>query len=442
MKTTITLLLFPVTALLFNLPADAQCNYASGGDGVSISYVNSITIDGNMSDWTAFLNDPDNNSYDNTSGVDKDAPVSDVGRDLTRFAFTEDADYLYFYLARAGSTSNSTDILFYVDVNNNDFMDFKEPVYHISWSGSNGNAVIEVYDYNPALLSGNQISSTLDGERLMGTLTKRSNSGSGNANDGCAAFGAADGKSIEVKLPFARITQLNILDQVITQLTFGQDFKFHVSTINGSIGSVPGSNSINDNFGACVRAPLTLLPVHLVSFQGNMDKNNKVILNWTIADNETAYSFEVERSLNGLDFTTAGVVFSSEKRGTEKYTFYETVGNYEKVMYRLKMIDKGHDADYSRVLVFRTRSISDNNIKIIGNPVKDKLTFSYSASSTRIVDVKVYDMSGRTVLSNKINSFEGNNTLSLSLNSTFKPGLYVVEVSDASERQSTKFVKQ
>ena len=96
-----------------------------------------------------------------------------------------------------------------------------------------------------------------------------------------------DGKAIEIKLPFAKITQLNILNQVINQLTFGQDFKFHVSTINGGVGSVPGLNSINDNFGGCLRAPVAVLPVHLISFQGNMNKNNKVTLNWTVADNET-----------------------------------------------------------------------------------------------------------------------------------------------------------
>ena len=58
---------------------------------------------------------------------------------------------------------------------------------------------------------------------------------------------------------------------------------------------------------------LKLLPVHLISFQGNMNKNNKVTLNWTVADNEIANNFEVERSFNGRDFTTVGVVFASEK---------------------------------------------------------------------------------------------------------------------------------
>lgn len=185
-----------------------------------------------------------------------------------------------------------------------------------------------------------------------------------------------------------------------------------------------------------------LLPVHLMSFQGNLDKNNKVTLNWTVADNETANSFEVQRSTNGKDFSTVAIVFASEKIGTEKYMYYETITNTDKVMYRLKMIDNGRDIDYSRILVFQTKSMLNNDIKIIGNPVTDKLTFSYSSEVTQSVDVKVYDLAGKKLLSQRINSFAGNNTVSLPLNSTFKPGMYVVEVFDGTDRQVAKFVKQ
>ena len=173
-----------------------------------------------------------------------------------------------------------------------------------------------------------------------------------------------------------------------------------------------------------------------------MNKNNKVTLNWTVADNETANSFEIERSFNGRDFTTVGVVFASEKMGTENYMFYETTSGTDKVMYRLKMIDKNREVDYSRILIFQLKSTIANNIKIIGNPVNDKLTFSYTSSATQSVDVKVYDMSGKVVLKNKVNSLEGSNVISLPLSSTFKAGMYVVEVNNGTELHSSKFVKQ
>jgi len=173
-----------------------------------------------------------------------------------------------------------------------------------------------------------------------------------------------------------------------------------------------------------------------------MNKNNKVTLNWTVADNEIAYNFEVERSFNGRDFTTVAIVFASEKMGTEKYMYYETTSGTDKVMYRLKMIDKNREVDYSRILIFQLKSTITNNIKIIGNPLNDKLTFSYTSSATQLVDVKVYDMSGRIVLKNKVTSLEGNNVISLPLSSTFKAGMYVVEVNNGTELQSSKFIKQ
>jgi len=185
-----------------------------------------------------------------------------------------------------------------------------------------------------------------------------------------------------------------------------------------------------------------LLPVHLISFQGNMNKNNKVTLNWTVADNEIASNFEVERSFNGRDYVAVGVVLASEKMGTENYMFYETTTGTDKVMYRLKMIDKHHEVDYSRILIFQLKSAITNNIKIIGNPVNDKLTFSYTSAATQVVEVKLYDISGRVLLNNKVNSLEGLNVISLPLSSTFKAGMYVVEVNNGTELQSSKFVKQ
>jgi len=207
---------------------------------------------------------------------------------------------------------------------------------------------------------------------------------------------------------------------------------------NGFVPMNSNTATVTINFSA----PASL-PVHLVSFQGNMNKNNKVTLQWKVADNQTVSHFEVQRSSNGRDFKTIGVVLGSEKTDVENYMFYETLNSTDKVMYRLIMIDKQQDASYSKILVFQNKSVSNSNlIKIFSNPVNDKLTFSFTSSSTQIVDVKVYDMGGRMQLNQKVTSYEGSNMVSLPLSSTFKPGFYVVEVNDGTERQISKFVKQ
>ena len=187
----------------------------------------------------------------------------------------------------------------------------------------------------------------------------------------------------------------------------------------------------------------SVLPVNLVSFQGNINKNNKVTLQWRVENNETTDQFEVQRSNDGIEFKTIGIVFASEKNGIEDYMFYETINSFDKVMYRLKMIDNRNAVSYSKILVFQTKlTTSNNNIKIIGNPVNDKLTFNYTAYASQIIDVKIYDMSGRMLMSNKITSLEGNNMISFPLAPALKASMYLVEVNNGTEIQTAKFIKQ
>jgi hypothetical protein len=192
-----------------------------------------------------------------------------------------------------------------------------------------------------------------------------------------------------------------------------------------------------------VQVFLSSLPIHLISFQGNINKANKATFQWTIANNEAVDQFEVQRSYDGIEFKTIGIVFASEKKDNEDYLFYETISSFNKVMYRLKMISKGNEVGYSKILVFQTKlTTNQNNIKIIGNPVNDKLTFSYTASVARSIDIKIYDMSGRMMMSNKVASLEGNNMMSFPLASTLKASMYLVEVNNGTEIQTAKFIKQ
>ena len=193
-------------------------------------------------------------------------------------------------------------------------------------------------------------------------------------------------------------------------------------------------------FGGCepFNSPL---PVKLINFQGNKNEN-KVSLQWTDATNETADRFEIERSLNGTDFTTAGIIMTDDKPGAESYSFKETV-NSDKVFYRLKMYDKSQAAEYSKTLVFQSKSAANANmIKVINNPVADKLTISFNSSVNQAVDIKVHDISGRTQMTKKMSVYAGSNLISLSLNSNFKTGVYIVEVNNGTDSQIAKFVKQ
>ncbi len=77
--------------------------------------------------------------------------------------------------------------------------------------------------------------------------------------------------------------------------------------------------------------------------------NNKIILKWIIGDNQDAWCFEVEKSSDGKNFTTAALVSGTDKSDRDNYEFYEKAGN-RRVTYRIKLVSKNKTAEYSQVV--------------------------------------------------------------------------------------------
>lgn len=199
----------------------------------------------------------------------------------------------------------------------------------------------------------------------------------------------------------------------------------------------PNSVNINCEPGALRDFPL---PVKLISFDGNL-YNKKSSLQWKVADNEIADRFELESSTDGINFKNTAVIFGSTETGTAIYQYTETI-NSDKIFYRLKMIDKSQVVTYSKILVFQNGLTENEMIHILGNPVTDKLTISFSETENKKMDISVVDLSGRHVQTVRINSYKGNNLVSFSLPPSMQKGMYMIILSDNQSRRSTKFIKQ
>jgi len=73
-------------------------------------------------------------------------------------------------------------------------------------------------------------------------------------------------------------------------------------------------------------------------------------LNWTVEANQDSNFFEVEKSKDGKLYTTAALVFCTEKADTDYYSFYESkksATNY----YRIKILHKDNSITYSDAIV-------------------------------------------------------------------------------------------
>jgi hypothetical protein len=78
-------------------------------------------------------------------------------------------------------------------------------------------------------------------------------------------------------------------------------------------------------------------------------ENNKVFIDWSVADNEKTSHFEIEKSKDGKNFTTAALVFSTDKSAVGNYRFFEKAAG-QKMYYRIKLVDKSQNVEYSTVI--------------------------------------------------------------------------------------------
>ena len=165
-------------------------------------------------------------------------------------------------------------------------------------------------------------------------------------------------------------------------------------------------------------------------------------LSWTIASNQAVYSFEIEKSTNGNDFKTIAVLATTEKLNAENYTYADTANSADKIMYRLRVLIRRSQNDfYSSIILVKSKTKLDDNIRIMENPVRNNLFFNYNSSKVQEADVRIYTVTGKILVHQKISSFKGNNLITIPLSSGFAPGMYVLEINTDILNQTAKFVK-
>jgi hypothetical protein len=184
----------------------------------------------------------------------------------------------------------------------------------------------------------------------------------------------------------------------------------------------------------------SVLPLRLLNFQGNVNES-KANLQWTVAENETGYSFELEKSTDGTHFNTEALIFTTLKTGTENYSYKKSIEQTS--FYRLKMINKDNSVSYSNIIKLSINDNAENsNLKVLQNPVRSSLQFSYNASSTENVTVSVYSGTGTKIFTKQLQSQKGNNTYMLNLDSKMIKGFYLLEIADGNKRSVSRFIKE
>jgi Fungalysin metallopeptidase (M36)/Secretion system C-terminal sorting domain/Fungalysin/Thermolysin Propeptide Motif len=180
----------------------------------------------------------------------------------------------------------------------------------------------------------------------------------------------------------------------------------------------------------------TTLPLNLLSFSGYMNAGD-IPLQWTTENEVSTRNFEVQRSVDGVQFSVAGQVPAYNLSQRSNYYFTDrniAALNTDRIYYRLKMTDQDGRFTYSNILRFNLKS--GNLFTISPNPVKDRLYIS-GFRGNGAYEAVVTDMTGKTVLQTMVSA--GNHTINTT---TLAKGMYLLELKTASSREVYRFVRE
>jgi mucin-19 len=159
------------------------------------------------------------------------------------------------------------------------------------------------------------------------------------------------------------------------------------------------------------------LPVTWLGFTATAEKNGIVLLNWSTAAEVNSRSYSVQRSANGYDWTTVGVVpAAGNTASASSYQFSDQTAVSNTYYYRLEQTDLDGKVSLSKTVVC---SVSGGTVKLYPNPVTGG---TIMVSLTNASVVSIYNSSGATLLHNKLPA--GDNKLDLS---NYAPGIYFMK---------------
>jgi hypothetical protein len=137
----------------------------------------------------------------------------------------------------------------------------------------------------------------------------------------------------------------------------------------------------------------TPLPVTWLSFEGNFNEEEGVVLNWSTASEESCDNYEIQRSANGNVFETiAKVTGAGTTNEISKYDYTDRFYLEGIVYYRLKETDFNGESSLSKIIAI---NINPNISIIFPQPVKN--TLFIQGNLPKIDTYYFVDMQGRIV---------------------------------------------
>ncbi|OQY96344.1 MAG: hypothetical protein B6D37_02300 [Sphingobacteriales bacterium UTBCD1] len=183
------------------------------------------------------------------------------------------------------------------------------------------------------------------------------------------------------------------------------------------------------------------LGIDLLSFSGKLNNGNAE-LQWVTANEDEPVSFGIEKSLDGINFTTIATVKGYGNISANNfYRFTDPAGINEKVWYRIAVYDDKDHKKYSRTILLNAQATGFSLNNVI-SPFSNELNFEVVIPLSSRIDVALINLSGERVRIASFAANSGSNSLSISGTDNLPRGIYILQIKNQGEMINRKVMKK
>ena len=187
-------------------------------------------------------------------------------------------------------------------------------------------------------------------------------------------------------------------------------------------------------------SPCTKTAIELMNFEGRTEATGNNLY-WATASEYNNDYFEVQKSIDGQSFETIGKVYGANNSNTtQEYDFTDTAIEMM-TYYRLKIVDTEGKAEYSHTISLERSHTAVEGLQITPVPAQNIATIQFNTTQAEQMNLAIYDLTGKLVSQEWINTQEGINTLYLEV-AQWQSGVYFLELSNNKESWVQRIIKE
>lgn len=183
------------------------------------------------------------------------------------------------------------------------------------------------------------------------------------------------------------------------------------------------------------------LASQFLNFSGKLTDEH-ALLQWTTTNENEPLQFIIQRSTDGITFSTIGTIANREDYSSEQnfYTFIDPDPIINKAYYRISSRNIQGQFNYSKIIQLTTNVASLSFVNVI-NPFSNALEFDLSSSKQETINIQLIDVAGKIVCRKSTEVISGITKIRLPNIEQLSQGLYFLRVQSSTNIIQKKVMK-